>query len=108
MKASLQQEMFFGRKQEFISRCNSPSSVLVQIGSMYEFSLRLKRAKVEIEGSASCSGSHPQGEPQVGISTAFSSEYDIDWCKFRLVSEIFCESRDPMCVFSALDSKNDA
>ena len=75
-----------------ISRCNSPSSVLVQIGSMYGFSLRLKRTKVEIEGSASCSGSHPQGEPRVGISAAFSSEYDIDWCKFRLVSEILCES----------------
>lgn len=68
---------------------------LIQIGSMYEFSLRLKRTKVEIEGSASCSGSHPQGEPYIGISAAFSSEYDIDWCKFRLVGPLQQPSAPP-------------
>ena len=65
---------------------NFPFSVLVQIGSTEDFSLRLKRTKIEVEGSTSCSDDHPLGEPRVGIRSAFSSKYDINWCDFKLVS----------------------
>ena len=62
------------------------SRVLVQFGSPTDFSGTLKNVELEIRGR-SCEEGGDQ-RPIVSIRSRFQPEYDVDWCKYRLVSRI--------------------
>ena len=56
----------------------------IRVGGTSDFSNPLKRVEGEIRGACQTG----ESDPYVSIDNRFDPEFDIDWCKYKLVSAI--------------------